>query len=90
MKTINLNLKLTQELFNLISLLSTEFNKEFFNFKLTGNSLTFETFTPLDEDQAAELDDTIANWMDHAEDPELLDNFDWKISQEDNSFTFNW
>lgn len=90
MKTINLNLQLTQELFELISILSTEFNKEFFNFKLTENSLTFETFTPLDEDQAAELDDTIANWMDYAEDQELLDNFDWKISQGDNSFTFNW
>ena len=90
MKTIKLNPQLTQELFELISTLSNDLNKEFFNFKLTENSLTFETFTHLDEDQASELDDTIANWMDHAEEPELLNNFDWKISQGDNSFTLNW
>ena len=90
MKTINLNPQLTQELFELISTLSNDLNKEFFNFKLTENSLTFETFTPLDEDQAAELDDTIANWLDHAEDPELFYNFTWKTPQGDNSFTLNW
>ena len=90
MKTIKLNLQLTQDLLELISILSNSLGREFFNFKLTENSLTFETFTQISEEDQAEFDDTIANWMDHAEDPELLNNFDWKISQEDNSITFNW
>lgn len=90
MQTIKLNPQITQELFDLISTLSEDLNKEFFNFKLTENSLTFRSYTSLTEDEQAELDDTIANWMDHSEYPELLYNFNWETSPEGNSFTFNW
>ena len=83
--------EINEELFELISILSNSLGREFFNFKLTENSLTFETFTQITEDDQAEFDDTIANWMDHAEYsecPEQLNNFDWKISQ--TSITFTW
>lgn len=90
MQTIKLNLQITQELFDLISTLSTEFHKEFYDFHISENSLTFRSYTSLTEDEQAELDDTIANWMDHSENPELLYNFNWETSPEGNSFTFNW
>ena len=90
MQTIKLNPQILQELFDLISTLSEDLNKEFFNFKLTENSLTFQSYTSLTEDQTAEFDDTIANWMDHSENPELLYNFNWEISPENNTIIFNW
>ena len=90
MQTIKLNPQITQELFDLISTLSTEFPKEFYDFHISENSLTFRSYTSLTEDEQAELDDTIANWMDHSENPELLYNFNWETSTEGNSFTFNW
>lgn len=90
MQTIKLNPQITQELFELISTLSKEFNKEFYDFHLQENSLTFKTYLPLTEDEQAELDDTIANFMDHSENPELLYNFNWEFSPEDNHFTLNW
>lgn len=90
MQTIKLNPQILSEIFDLISTLTKDLNKEFFNFQLKENSLTFQSYTSLTEDQTAELDDTIANWMDHSENPELLYNFNWETSQEGNSFTFNW
>lgn len=90
MQTIKLNPQILSEIFELISILSENLNKEFFNFQLTENSLTFRSYTSLTEDEQAELDDTIANWMDHSENPELLYNFNWEASPEGNSFTFNW
>lgn len=90
MQTIKLNPQLLSELFELISILSDNFNKEFFGFQLFENSLIFRSYTSLTEDEQAELDDTIANWMDHSENPELLYNFNWETSPEGNSFTFNW
>lgn len=90
MQTIKLNPKILSEIFDLISTLTKDLNKEFFNFQLKENSLTFQSYTSLTEDQTAELDDTIANWMDHSENPELLYNFNWETSQEGNSFSFNW
>ena len=90
MQTIKLNPQIFSEILELISTLSEDLNKEFFDFHISENSLTFKTYLPLNEDEQAEFDDTIANWMDHSENPELLDNFDWQISQEGNSFTFTW
>lgn len=90
MQTIKLNPQILSEIFDLISTLTKDLNKEFFNFQLKENSLTFQSYISLTEDQTAELDDTIANWMDHSENPELLYNFNWETSQEGNSFTFNW
>lgn len=84
------NNQILSEIFDLISTLTKDLNKEFFNFQLTENSLTFQSYTSLTEDQTAEFDDTIANWMDHSENPELLYNFNWEASPEGNSFTFNW
>lgn len=89
MQTIKLNPQITQELFDLISTLSDNL-KEFYDFHISENSLTFRSYTSLTEDEQAELDDTIANWMDHSENPELLYNFNWETSPEGNSFTFNW
>lgn len=77
-----------QELFELISILSDDLNKEFFDFHLSENSLTFRSYTPIEESE--EFDDTIANWMDHSENPELLENFNWEVSPEKNYFSFNW
>lgn len=90
MQTIKLNPQILSEIFELISTLSEDQNKKFFNFQLKENSLTFQYYTSLTEDEQAELDDTIANWMDHSENPELLYNFNWETSPEGNSFTFNW
>lgn len=89
MQTIKLNPQILSELLELISILS-DYLQEFYDFQLTENSLTFKSYLILTEDEQAEFDDTIANWMDHSENPELLDNFDWQISQEGNSFTFTW
>lgn len=89
MQTIKLNPQITQELFDLISTLSDNL-EEFYDFHISENSLTFRSYTSLTEDEQAELDDTIANWMDHSEYPELLYNFNWETSPEGNSFTFNW
>lgn len=89
MQTIKLNPQIFSEILELISILS-DFLQEFYDFQLTENSLTFKSYLILTEDEQAEFDDTIANWMDHSENPELLDNFDWQISQEGNSFTFTW
>lgn len=82
-------MQIIQELFELISTLSENL-EEFYNFQLTENSLTFQSYTSLTEDEQAEFDDTIANWMDHSEYPELLENFNWKTDQENKSFTFTW
>nr|DAW04809.1 MAG TPA: hypothetical protein [Caudoviricetes sp.] len=90
MQTIKLNPQILSEIFELISTLSEDQNKEFFNFQLKENSLTFQSYTSLTEDQTAEFDDTIANWMDHSSVPQLLYNFNWEASPEGNSFTFNW
>lgn len=89
MQTIKLNPQILSEILELISILS-DYLQEFYDFQLTENSLTFKSYLILTEDEQAEFDDTIANWMDHSENPELLDNFDWQISQEGNSFTFTW
>jgi len=89
MQTIKLNPQIFSEILELISILS-DCLQEFYDFQLTENSLTFKSYLILTEDEQAEFDDTIANWMDHSENPELLDNFDWQISQEGNSFTFTW
>nr|DAY45556.1 MAG TPA: hypothetical protein [Caudoviricetes sp.] len=89
MQTIKLNPQIFSEILELISILS-DYLQEFYDFQLTENSLTFKSYLILTEDEQAEFDDTIANWMDHSENPELLDNFDWQISQEGNSFTFTW
>lgn len=88
MQTIKLNPQLLSELFELISILSDNFNKEFFGFQLFENSLIFRSYTSIEE--PAELDDTIANWMDHSSDPELLENFNWKTDQENKSFILYW
>lgn len=88
MQTIKLNPQLLSELFELISILSDNFNKEFFGFQLFENSLTFRSYTSIEE--PAELDDTIANWMDHSSVPELLENFNWKTDQENKSFILYW
>lgn len=88
MQTIKLNPQLLSELFELISILSDNFNKEFFNFQLFENSLIFRSYTSIEE--PAELDDTIANWMDHSSVPELLENFNWKTDQENKSFILYW
>lgn len=88
MQTIKLNPQLLSELFELISILSENFNKEFFGFQLFENSLIFRSYTSIEE--PAELDDTIANWMDHSSDPELLENFNWKTDQENKSFILYW
>ena len=90
MQTIKLNPQILSEIFELISTLSEDQNKEFFNFQLKENSLTFQSYTSLTEDEQAEFDDTVANWMDHSSVPQLLENFNWETSQEGNSFTFNW
>lgn len=89
MQTIKLNPQIFSEILELISILS-DYLQEFYDFQLTENSLTFKSYLILTEDEQAEFDDTIANWMDHSENPELLENFDWQISQEGNSFTFTW
>ena len=89
MQTIKLNPQILQEVLELISILSNDL-EEFYDFQLKENSLTFKSYTSLTEDEQAELDDTIANWMDHSENPELLYNFNWEASPEGNSFTFNW
>jgi len=89
MQTIKLNPQIFSEILELISILS-DYLQEFYDFQLTENSLTFKSYLILTENEQAEFDDTIANWMDHSENPELLDNFDWQISQEGNSFTFTW
>ena len=88
MQTIKLNPQLLSELFELISILSDNFNKEFFGFQLFENSLIFRSYTSIEE--PAELDDTIANWMDHSSVPELLENFNWKTDQENKSFILYW
>lgn len=88
MQTIKLNPQILSEIFNLISILSDDQNKEFFDFQLKENSLTFKSYTPIEEPE--EFDDTIANWMDHSENPELLYNFNWEISPEKNYFSLNW
>lgn len=89
MQTIKLNPKILSEIFELISILSENL-EEFYNFQLTENSLTFQSYTSLTENEQAEFDDTVANWMDHSSVPQLLENFNWETSQEGNSFTFNW
>lgn len=89
MQTIKLNPQIFSEILELISILS-DYLQEFYDFQLTENSLTFKSYLILTEDEQAEFDDTIANWMDHSENPDLLENFDWQISQEGNSFTFTW
>lgn len=89
MQTIKLNPQILQEVLELISTLSDNL-EEFYDFHISENSLTFRSYTSLTEDEQAELDDTIANWMDHSENPELLYNFNWEASPEGNSFTFNW
>lgn len=89
MQTIKLNPQIFSEILELISILS-DYLQEFYDFHLSENSLTFRSYTSLTEDEQAELDDTIANWMDHSENPELLYNFNWETSPEGNSFTFNW
>lgn len=89
MQTIKLNPQILSEILELISILS-DYLQEFYDFQLTENSLTFKSYLILTEDEQAEFDDAIANWMDHSENPELLENFNWKISQEGNSFTFTW
>lgn len=89
MQTIKLNPQILSEILELISILS-DYLQEFYDFQLTENSLTFKSYLILTENEQAEFDDTIANWMDHSENPELLENFDWQISQEGNSFTFTW
>lgn len=89
MQTIKLNPQIFSEILELISILS-DYLQEFYDFQLTENSLTFKSYLILTEDEQAEFDDTITNWMDHSENPELLENFNWKISQEGNSFTFTW
>lgn len=88
MQTIKLNPQILSEIFELISILSENFNKEFFDFQLFENSLTFRSYTSIEE--PAELDDTIANWMDHSSVPELLENFNWKTDQENKSFILYW
>lgn len=89
MQTIKLNPLILSEILELISILS-DYLQEFYDFQLTENSLTFKSYLILTEDEQAEFDDTIANWMDHSENPELLYNFNWETSPEGNSFTFNW
>lgn len=89
MQTIKLNPQILSEIFELISMLSENL-EEFCNFQLTENSLTFQSYTSLTENEQAEFDDTVANWMDHSSVPQLLENFNWETSQEGNSFTFNW
>lgn len=89
MQTIKLNPQIFSEILELISILS-DYLQEFYDFQLTENSLTFKSYLILTENEQAEFDDTIANWRDHSENPELLENFDWQISQEGNSFTFTW
>lgn len=88
MQTIKLNPEIIQELFDLISTL-TDNLEEFYDFHISENSLTFRSYISLTEDEQAELDDIIANWMDHSENPELLYNFNWETSPEGNPFTFN-
>lgn len=90
MQTIKLNPQILSEIFELISTLSEDQNKEFFNFQLKENSLTFQSYTTLTEDEQAEFDDTVANWMDYSSVPQLLENFNWETSKEGNSFSFNW
>ena len=91
MQTINLNPNLLSELFDLISQLDSEFPFELYDFEITEKSLTCKSYLSLDPDQVDfDLDDFIANWMDHAENPELLYNFTWQIDIENKSFTFNW
>lgn len=89
MQTIKLNPQILSEIFELISTLSNNL-EEFYDFHLSENSLTFRSYTSLTEDEQAEFDDTVANWMDHSSVPQLLENFNWETSQEGNSFTFNW
>ena len=88
MQTIKLNPQILQEVFELISILSDDQNKEFFNFQLKENSLTFQSYTSIEEPE--EFDDTIADWMDHSSVPQLLENFNWEVSQDGKSFSFNW
>lgn len=89
MQTIKLNPQILSEIFELISTLSNNL-EEFYDFHISENSLTFRSYTSLTEDEQAEFDDTVANWMDHSSVPQLLENFNWETSQEGNSFTFNW
>lgn len=89
MQTIKLNPQILSEIFELLSILSNNL-EEFYDFQLKENSLTFRSYTSLTEDEQAEFDDTVANWMDHSSVPQLLENFNWETSQEGNSFTFNW
>ena len=89
MQKINLNPNLLSELFELISILSNNF-EDFYDFHISENSLTFQSYNSLTENDQAEFDDTIANWMDHSENPELLYNFDWEVSPEVNYFSFKW
>lgn len=79
-----------QELFELISLLSNSQEKDFYDFHLSENSLTFKSYTPIEDPE--EFDNTISNWMDHSEHPELLYNFVClrEVSEEGVSFKFKW
>lgn len=89
MQTIKLNPQILSEIFELISTLSNNL-EEFYDFHISENSLTFRSYTSLTEDEQAEFDDTVANWMDHSSVPQLLENFNWETSKEGNSFSFNW
>ena len=53
--------------------------------------MTCKSFSSLDPDDLdSDLDDLIANWMDHVEDPKLFYTFSWEINIENKSITFNW
>ena len=91
MQTIKLNPQILQELFDLISLMNSEETLELTDFHLTENSLTCKSLGSLNPDDLDnDLDDLIANWMDHSENPEVLYNFNWEIHPENNTITFNW
>ncbi len=91
MQTINLNPLFLSELFDLISQLNSEFPIELYGFEITEKSMTCKSFSSLDPDDLdSDLDDLIANWMDHVEDPKLFYTFSWEINIENKSLTFNW
>lgn len=91
MQTINLNPQFLSELFDLISQLSSELPIELYYFEITERSLTCKSYQSLDpNDLDYDLDDSITNWMDHAENPKLFYTFTWQIDIKNKVITFNW
>lgn len=91
MQTIKLNPNLLSELFDLISQLNSEEPLDLYDFEITENSLTCKSYQSLKpEDLDDDLDDLIANWLDHVTYPDLFYTFTWEINPKNRTFTFNW